>query len=176
MLKQAWRMRVSAAMKSAGGSSPHPGGSDVRFGVSCSTARTVSRSHRLTSSTPASRPSQPSRCTRRLSPINAPARDELAFCHTLDRLDPLQPSAADQQRHLAALATWQGWADGDNVPTNALHTTASLLTHRRGAEQQLARVLHDDIGRSTTRTPVGIGAQHDHYPTRTADRDIGLGR
>ncbi len=102
------------------------------------------------------------------------AHGQLDICHTLDRLDSPQPSVGDHQGHYKALAIWKQWADGHDLPTNTLHTVASLLDHRPGREQQLARVLRNDIGQPEPAPRVT--RDYDHYPTRTASHDIGFGR
>ena len=50
------------------------------------------------------------------------AHEQLRTCDTIDRLDAMLPSVGEHRLHVQALTTWKHWAEGHDVPDDALHT------------------------------------------------------
>jgi hypothetical protein len=73
------------------------------------------------------------------------AHEQLRNCDTIDLLDAMLASAGEHRRRVQALTTWQRWAQGHDLPDNAVHSAFAVLAHQPGVERQLAAALRNDL-------------------------------
>ena len=83
------------------------------------------------------------------------ARTDLRHHDLATRLDPVDRRLPDLARTVAAVDTWQRWANGDTITVEQLHDTVEILTAAHGTDNRAtapgARPRHPDLGRHSGR-------------------------
>ena len=102
------------------------------------------------------------------------AHEHLRRCDIVEELGAAYPSAAGLRLRVDALATWQHWADGADIPTRKVRSVYELLRQSPGDERRLASVL--PIGVEKRNVSRGSAQTHarGHPAHPQADRGLGV--
>ena len=102
------------------------------------------------------------------------AHEQLRNCDTIDLLDAMLPSAGEHRRRVQALTTWQRWAQGHDLPDNALHSAFAVLAHQLGVERQLAAALRNDLHGTPIDRELRAAGHVDLPGVHVAQHDFGI--
>ena len=78
--------------------------------------------------------------------------------------------------HVRALNTWRHWADGHAVPDKNLRTALSILSHRAGAERDLAVALGRQLDNVESSRRVRAPLHYSGALPHGARHDVGIER
>ena len=102
------------------------------------------------------------------------AHEQLRNCDTIDLLDAMLPSAGEHRRRVQALTAWQHWAQGHDLPDNAVHSAFAVLAHQLGVERHLAAALRNDLHGTPIDRELRAAGHVDLPGVHVAQHDFGI--